>query len=91
MYTIVAHNSHSAFHQALRIGYPTEAQIVAAHRHGLEPGGDIMIHGIRNGLGWLGTLQRQVDWTKGCIAVTDAKIHVIAKAVPDGTRVVISQ
>jgi len=30
-----------------------------AERLGVDPGGDVMIHGIRNGLGWLGPLHRK--------------------------------
>ena len=37
--------------------------------------GDIMVHGIRNGFGWVGSLHQRFDWTKGCIAVTDAEIR----------------
>ena len=49
-----------------------------------------MIHGVKNGLGWLGRAHRLVDWTDGCIAVTDREIEEIWRAVPDGTRVEIS-
>ena len=48
-----------------------------------------MIHGIRNGLGWIGRLQREVDWTKSCIAVTDPEIEEIWRLVPDGTPIEI--
>jgi L,D-peptidoglycan transpeptidase YkuD (ErfK/YbiS/YcfS/YnhG family) len=48
-----------------------------------------MIHGIQNGLGWLGPLHRSLDSTDGCIAVTDAEIEEIYAAVPDGTPVEI--
>lgn len=88
-YRIVGRNPHSAFHLALKIGYPTPDQVRQARAHGFDPGGDIMIHGIRNGLGWVGTLQRQVDWTKGCIAVTDGEIEEIWRAVPDNTPIEI--
>jgi len=50
-----------------------------------------MVHGIRNGLGWLASLQRQVDWTKGCIAVTDGEIDEISRLVPDGTPIEIDR
>jgi murein L,D-transpeptidase YafK len=50
-----------------------------------------MIHGIRNGLGWLGPLQSTVDWTKGCIALTDPEIDEVYPSVPDGTFVEIRQ
>lgn len=88
-YRIVSRNPHSAFYRALRVGYPTPSQSAAAHSRGVDPGGDIMIHGIRNGLGWLGPAQRLVDWTKGCIAVTDPEMDQIWNAVPDGTPIEI--
>ena len=58
VYRIVGRNPHSAFHRALRVGYPTPEQFRQAQAGGVDPGGDIMVHGIRNGLGWLGSLQR---------------------------------
>jgi murein L,D-transpeptidase YafK len=51
VYRIVGRNPHSAFHRALRVGYPTPEQIRRAQARGVVPGGDIMVHGIRNGLG----------------------------------------
>ena len=90
LYRIENHNPHSAFHLALRISYPTPAQQQQAQAQHLQPGGDIMIHGIRNGLGWLGPLQHRIDWTKGCIALTDPEIDEIYNAVPDGTPILIT-
>ncbi|MDE1160553.1 MAG: L,D-transpeptidase family protein [Acidobacteriaceae bacterium] len=88
-YLIVAHNPHSTYHNALRVGYPTPIQEAEAKARGVNPGGDIMIHGIHNGFGWLGALQGYVDWTEGCIALTDAQVDAVARAVPDGTPIVI--
>ena len=65
VYPVVARNERSAFHRALRIGYPNAAQVVEAQRAGVRPGGDVMIHGLRNGLGWIGALHRTADWTRG--------------------------
>jgi murein L,D-transpeptidase YafK len=48
-----------------------------------------MIHGIRNGLDWLGKLHRTVDWTAGCVAVTDREMDEVWRVVPDGTPIVI--
>ena len=48
-----------------------------------------MIHGIQNGLGWLGSLQRKMDWTDGCIAVTDNEIEEIWDMIPIGTPIEI--
>jgi L,D-peptidoglycan transpeptidase YkuD (ErfK/YbiS/YcfS/YnhG family) len=48
-----------------------------------------MIHGIKNGLDWVGASHTELDWTEGCIAVTDAEMEEIYKLVPNGTIVVI--
>lgn len=88
-YRIDGRNPRSAYHLALHVSYPAPADVVAAKSRGEPPGGDIMVHGIRNGLGWLGTLHRRVDWTAGCVAVTDAEIEEIWRAVPDGTPIEI--
>ena len=88
-YIIDAHKADSAFHRALHVSYPSPADAAAAAARGDKPGGDIMVHGIRNGLGWLGALHRSIDWTAGCIAVTDKEIEEIYRAVPDGTRIEI--
>jgi murein L,D-transpeptidase YafK len=86
-YRIDGRNLRSAYHLSLRISYPDARDTAAAAARGDKPGGDIMIHGIRNGFGWLGTFHRWVDWTAGCIAVTDAEIEEIWRVVPDGTPV----
>jgi murein L,D-transpeptidase YafK len=88
-YVIDSRLEQSAFHRALHISYPSAGDIFAAHRAGVAPGGAIMIHGIRNGLGWLGRAHRLVDWTSGCIAVTDSEIEEIWRVVPNGTAVEI--
>jgi murein L,D-transpeptidase YafK len=89
LYLVDGHKPDSAFHRVLHLSYPNAADRARAAALGVAPGGDIMIHGIRNGLGWLGPLHRQLDWTRGCIALTDAEIDEIAVAVPDGTPVEI--
>ena len=90
-YRIAAHNPNSAFHLSLRIGYPTPEQVAAAAKRGVNPGGDIMIHGLPKGAGWLQNAQRRVDWTRGCIAVTNAEMDWLWQAVPDGTTIEIVQ
>jgi murein L,D-transpeptidase YafK len=89
LYRISGRKRESGYHYALIISYPAAKDIAAARKLGVKPGGDIMIHGIRNGLGWLGGAHRMLDWTAGCIAVTDPEIDEIARAVPDGTPVEI--
>ena len=88
-YRIVAHNPNSAFHLSLRIGYPTVEQAAAAAKRGVNPGGDIMIHGLPNAKGWIGAKHATVDWTDGCVAVTNSEMDWLYKAVQDGTRIEI--
>jgi murein L,D-transpeptidase YafK len=88
-YRIAAHNPNSAYHLSLRIGYPTPAQRTDAVARGVSPGGDIMIHGLPNGRGGFGATHRTVDWTDGCIAVTDEEIEELFDHVADGTPIVI--
>jgi murein L,D-transpeptidase YafK len=88
-YLIDSRNQSSQFHRALHISYPNEADKARAQRLSVDPGGDIMIHGIQNGLGWIGAAHRLVDWTNGCIAVTDEEIEEIWTLVPVGTPIEI--
>ncbi|MBL8252184.1 MAG: L,D-transpeptidase family protein [Candidatus Competibacter sp.] len=89
VYRIAGRNPRSAYHLSLRINYPNEDDRIQAASRGVSPGGDIMIHGLPNGFGWVGRLHRWVDWTAGCIAVTDSEIEEIWRAVSDGTPVEI--
>jgi murein L,D-transpeptidase YafK len=89
LYRISEHNPASAYHLALRIGYPTEEQVAAALASAVHPGGDIMIHGLPNGRGGIGSRHRSVDWTDGCVAVTNREIEWLYQAVADGTPVEI--
>lgn len=88
-YVVDQKNSKSRFHMALHVSYPNATDRKRAQAEGLNPGGAIMIHGIENGLGWIGFLQRDVDWTDGCIAVTDSEIEEIWRLVPVGTPIEI--
>ena len=89
VYTIDSRNSNSEYHLSLHISYPNEIDKKRAKELGVSPGGNIMIHGIKNGLGWVGASHAKFDWTEGCIAVTDEEMQEIYRLVPDGTIVVI--
>lgn len=89
LYVISAHNPDSAYHRSLRINYPTAQQSADASSRGVKPGGDIMIHGLPNGRGWVGSRHLMADWTDGCIAITNPEMDWLYQAVPDGTPVEI--
>ncbi|MRR57879.1 MAG: outer membrane protein assembly factor BamD [Deltaproteobacteria bacterium] len=88
-YVIDSRNKGSRYHLSLHVSYPNERDKKRAKQLGVSPGGDIMIHGIKNGLSWVGEYHAEVDWTKGCIAVTDEEIEEIARLAPNGTTVEI--
>jgi murein L,D-transpeptidase YafK len=88
-YVIDSHNPASSFHLALHVSYPSAADAARARAGGYDPGGEIMVHGIRNGMGWIGRAHRLVDWTIGCVAVTDPEIEELYRIVPDGTPIEI--
>ena len=89
LYAIDYRNSHSDFHLSLHISYPGPEDVRRAAVAGVPPGGDIMIHGLPNGMGWLGHAHQKKDWTAGCIAVTDEEIEELWRIVPDGTPIQI--
>ncbi|MBW2707603.1 MAG: L,D-transpeptidase family protein [Deltaproteobacteria bacterium] len=88
-YIIDSRNSNSGYHLSLHISYPNEKDKMRAKEIGVSPGGDIMIHGIKNGFSLVGASHAEVDWTKGCIAVSNQEMEEIYKFVPNGTTVEI--
>ncbi len=88
-FTIDRRNPKSAYHLALHVSYPLPEHTRFARSQGKSPGGDIMIHGMRNGIGFLGSLHRWLDWTQGCIALTDEEMEELWRAVPLGTPIEI--
>ena len=89
IYTIESRNRHSDYHLSLRLSYPNETDKRRSRAMGVSPGGDIMIHGIKNGLSWVGDFHTAMDWTEGCIAVTNEEMEEIARLTPNGTLVEI--
>lgn len=89
IYSIDARNKDSRYHLSLHVSYPNERDRKRARELGVSPGGDIMIHGIKNGFSWVGDAHAGVDWTQGCIAVTDEEIEEIGTLAPNGTTVEI--
>lgn len=89
IYVIDSRNANSKFHRALHVSYPNAADRERARKLGVPPGGNIFIHGLPNGYGFIGAAHRARDWTDGCIAVTDQEIEEIWKLVGNGTPVEI--
>ncbi len=88
-YIIDARNPDSKYHLSLHISYPNEIDQELTRIAGVSPGGDIMIHGTGEEFAWMGQFHDAVDWTDGCIAVTNEEIEEIWSLVPDGTVIEI--
>jgi murein L,D-transpeptidase YafK len=79
----------SQFFRSLKISYPNESDIETARLEGAKAGSDIAIHGLSPKWSWIGPLHRFIDWTDGCIAVTNKEISEIWEMVSTGTPVEI--
>ena len=48
-----------------------------------------MIHGQKNGFGWLALITQHFNWTDGCIAVTNSAMDAIWESVDVGAPIEI--
>lgn len=88
-YMINDKNPKSAYHKNLGVSYPNGRDMEDARKRNVNPGGNIKIHGIRNGLGFIGKFQKMLDWTAGCIALTNDEIDELYERVDIGTPITI--
>lgn len=79
----------SNFFKAIHISYPDAADRARARAAKVDPGGQIMIHGQKNGYGRFAHVTQRFNWTDGCIAVTNAEMKEIWQMVEVGTPIVI--
>ena len=79
----------SAYYKAIHISYPNVRDRQRAKAAGVDPGGQIMIHGQKNGFEWLQSLTQQFNWTNGCIALSNQEMDEIWWAVDAGTPIEI--
>lgn len=86
-YTLDWRNASSDFYKSIHISYPSEQDRELAHSWGLSPGGSIMIHGLPNDAGDMAFAYRGLDWTDGCIAVTNEEMDEIWQLVSNGTPI----
>jgi murein L,D-transpeptidase YafK len=77
----------SNFYKAIHISYPNAKDLENAKNLGVSPGGDIMIHGQKNGYSWATLFTQRLDWTKGCIALSNSDMDLVWDAVDVGTAV----
>jgi murein L,D-transpeptidase YafK len=88
-YYINGKNPDSGYHKNLGISYPDKKDRQEAKAKGVRTGGDVKIHGLKNGIGILGKFHRFRNWTAGCIAVTNEEMDELYDAVAIGTPIII--
>ncbi len=80
-YSISFKNPQSRGYKSLKISYPNNQDRENAQRLGVNPGGDIFIHGL-----WWPTQDPKNhwkdNWTRGCIAVNNDEIDEIYSHTP---------
>lgn len=88
-YILDSKNANSTYYKAIHISYPNQQDSAVAKARGVEPGGLIMVHGQKNGFGWLTPIAQWFNWTDGCVAVSNKDMDTIWKAVDVGTPIEI--
>ncbi|AXT73340.1 murein L,D-transpeptidase family protein [Vibrio sp. dhg] len=79
----------SAFYRSVHISYPDPIDTLEAHRRGVYPGGNIKIHGLKNGETQDPSFIQSFDWTNGCIAITNEEMDEFIQLVRRGTPITI--
>ncbi|MFA5353113.1 MAG: L,D-transpeptidase family protein [Thermodesulfovibrionales bacterium] len=88
-YTLDYRKARSEYYRAFHISYPNEKDLENARRLGVSPGGGIELHGLPRNLEDVGGLHRSLNWTDGCIAVTNREMDELWTLVADGTPIEI--
>ncbi|WP_166360078.1 L,D-transpeptidase family protein [Pseudomonas akapageensis] len=89
LYWIDWRKESDRFNLAMHISYPNISDSVRARRDGFEPGGMIMIHGTPDSVEFPESVFHTLDWTDGCIALTNANMREVWEMVQDGTMIEI--
>ena len=88
-YRLIRRNPNSEYFLSIQISYPNDDDLARARKQGMRPGGAIMIHGQPN----MPTRSRDyyatVDWTEGCIAVSNSDMVEIWLMTPPDTPIEI--
>ena len=71
-YRLETRNPNSDYFLSIKVSYPDDADRARARAAGVDPGGQIMIHGLPNEPHYDPKHYKGADWTDGCIAVSNA-------------------
>jgi murein L,D-transpeptidase YafK len=88
-YTLEWKNPNSKFYKSIRVSYPNADDRAKAEQLGVDPGGDIMVHGQANGWQWASPLLQFFSWTDGCVALSNKNMDKVWESVDPGTPIEI--
>jgi murein L,D-transpeptidase YafK len=71
-YFLDERNVNSDYFLSIHVSYPNETDRARARELGVDPGGQIMIHGLPNEPRYDVRHYQGTDWTDGCIAVSNS-------------------
>ncbi len=88
-YRLNRRNPNSEYFLSIQISYPNDQDVARARSQGQRPGGAIMIHGQPNVPTRSKDYYATVDWTEGCIAVSNSDMVEIWLMTPPDTPIEI--
>jgi len=88
-YLLTRRNPNSEYFLSIQVSYPNDQDIARARRQGVRPGGAIMIHGQPNTPRKPRDYYSNIDWTEGCIAVSNSDMVEIWLMTPPDTPIEI--
>jgi murein L,D-transpeptidase YafK len=88
-YRLVRRNPNSEYFLSIQVSYPNDEDVARARKQGMRPGGAIMIHGQPNIPTRSRDYYQTVDWTEGCIAVSNSDMVEIWLMTPPDTPIEI--
>ncbi len=83
-------NPQSRFYRSIHISYPNESDRRRAAAKGVHPGANIMIHGVPDRYRDDQEFIISLNWTEGCIAVTNDDMNEIWALVAENTPIEIN-
>lgn len=89
IYVVDWRHQSEQYNLSLHLNYPNLEDKAAAWKRGDDPGGMIMIHGTPIDEEYPEWFFQGLDWTNGCIALSNADMRELWDLVPDETLVEI--
>ena len=88
-YVLDTRNPDSDYFLSIRISYPDTQDRNDAATKGVQPGGQVMIHGQPNAPTYSAAYYKSADWTNGCIAVSNSDMIDIWLMTPNNVPIEI--